>query len=282
MKIDVLQNFSEKHLLLRMPFCNEPGHTLVDVGAFRGYFSQSFAKLNWRVIAFEPEQNNFKLCKLRLQKFPNATCYQKAVSSKSQNDATFYVSSAHPGIHSLHPFHLTHQPTSVDITTLNVTFQELGVEDVSILKIDVEGADFLVIQGLDLDVYRPEIIMLEFLDDRSQSGFGYTYHDVVAYMEQYGYKAFVSEWAELNHFGNATSNSSHQFLGCHPYPLPHQPAWGNLIFISEIQMNMFQETLDHYLSDLERYKAFRVIEWYRKISSQFPLFRKIINRLRDN
>ena len=96
MKFDVLQNYSEKLLLLRMPFFKEPGQVLVDVGAFRGYFSRSFAELDWQILAFEPEPENFQHCLRNLHKFPEAKCVQKAVSENSQSSIDFYISSDHP------------------------------------------------------------------------------------------------------------------------------------------------------------------------------------------
>jgi hypothetical protein len=81
----------------------------------------------------------------------------------------------------------------VEVTTLDAELDRLDVADVSAMKIDVEGADFLALREFDLRRRRPELVMVDFMDDRSSEHFGYTHHDMARYMA--GYSRVVSEWA---------------------------------------------------------------------------------------
>ena len=99
-----IKRFSELQLLTRIGFrCESP--TLVDVGAHIGGFSKPFAERGWRVVAFEPEPQNYERLCADLENLPNVTCISEAVSDASEQQVAFYVSSDHWGIHSLQPFH---------------------------------------------------------------------------------------------------------------------------------------------------------------------------------
>lgn len=243
--------FSERDLLLRLPYQTRDQQALVDVGAHTGGFVQPFAMRGWRVIAFEPEPSNYKgLCD-RLEEFANVTCINKAVSEVFARGVPFYISEEHWGIHSLKPFHPTHRPTlRVDTVRLDAILKDMQLDQVTVLKIDTEGADFLALKSFDFSRFQPEVVMCEFMDERSRENFGYTHHDMVAYMDSLGYATFVSEWAPIVEYARQGKPVSHSFLQCVPYPLDHDPSWGNLFFVLSDQVVQFRKTLSAYLSDL--------------------------------
>lgn len=242
--------FSEHHLLLRYPY-RSAAPTLVDVGAHRGAFSRSFADKGWRVVAFEPEQRNRAAFTQTLAGYGNVTCLPLAVSDVAGQRVPFYTSSEHHGIHALRPFHPTHQPAyEVETITLREALPPLGVTGVTLLKIDVEGADFLALRGFDLAVGQPEVVMLEFMDERSRANFGYTHHDVVAYMREAGYAAFVSAWAPITSYAREGDVADpHTWIECRPYPLSYEPAWGNLLFVPQADRERFAQALAIYLRE---------------------------------
>lgn len=226
---------------------------LVDVGAHHGHVSRTFALKGWRVIAFEPEKQN-RLAFLRnTSGFQNVTCYDKAVSDKSNEKVPFYVSKEHYGIHSLKPFHKSHE-LAYEVATIRLddVLESNGVTNVTFLKIDIEGADFLALKGFDVKKYRPELVMLEFMDTRSHQNFGYTHCDVVSHMDAIGYFALVSEWAPIKEYGReGVSSEPHTWLQCVPYPLDHIPAWGNLIFVPKRYQAKLLQELKTYLDLLD-------------------------------
>lgn len=254
--------FSELELLLQFPYTQTQHNTIVDIGAHVGSFCKKFAQKQWRVIAFEPEPNNRQELKQNLEGYKDITIIPKAVSNQENQKVPFYVSSEHWGIHSLQPFHATHEPTlTVETVRLDKTLESLKISDISLLKIDIEGADFLALQSFDFKSIKPEIVMCEFSDERSFPNFGYTHHDVAKYMENKGYKVFVSEWAPIKEFGRKGETSEpHHFLQCAPYPLNHKPSWGNLIFVRQDRVDTFKEVLSKYLKSVYQKRDIEILE----------------------
>jgi len=245
----MLLQFSE-HALLMKYIQTHPDipHVLVDVGAHIGTVSYQFAKSGWRVVAFEPEPYNHQKLTTLLGDFDNVTIIQKAISNEA-GAVEFYVSSEHYGIHSLKPFHETHTSSiTVESTRVDTVLRDLQIEQAGYLKIDIEGADLLALQSFDFDSIKPQVIMVEFMDERSQKNFGYGYRDMVEYLEQHGYKAWVSEWAAIESYGvEGEAGSTHRFIHCTAYPVDSDPAWGNLIFVPEDDADLFQSVLQSYL-----------------------------------
>ncbi len=243
--------FSELDLIIRYPFRPAKQHILIDVGCHHGGVSLSFAKKGWHVISFEPEEKNRAAFIKNLAGFERVICIPKAVSNTSSSNVPFYVSEEHFGIHSLKPFHKTHKLAyEVETVCLDDVLYKMGISTVTLLKIDTEGADFLALRGFDVDKYNPELIMVEFMDERSISNFGYSHHDVVHYMTKRGYKAFVSEWAPIKEYGReGVPGVPHTWLQCVPYPLDHEPAWGNLLFVPDEDSEKFTIVLEDYLAN---------------------------------
>ncbi|QUS59968.1 FkbM family methyltransferase [Synechocystis sp. PCC 7338] len=267
-----LKLFSEEHLLLTcfsQTQSVEDQKTLVDVGAHHGSFSKNFADKGWQVIAFEPEENNRAAFQENLKEYPQVTCIPKAVSDEAGKKVPFYVSEEHFGIHSLKPWHDTHELAyEVETVRLDSVLSELQVPNVTLLKVDTEGADFLALKGFDWDKYHPELVMIEFSDDRTLPNFNYTHHDVVEFMEKRGYVAFVSEWDEIKEYGRqGVVQEPHTWLQCVPYPVDHQPAWGNLIFVPTNDSSKFINLLNSYLSQLEKQQKQGV---FRKLIKKIP------------
>ncbi len=273
-------DFSERDLILRLKYLEGKEHILVDVGAHVGSFAKPFAAKGWSIVAFEPEPTNYKELCVNLQEFCNVMCFEKAVADRSGENIPFYVSSEHWGIHSLKPFHSTHQTRiMVEAVRLDKWLAEVGVNEITVLKIDVEGADFLVIKSFDFNKFHPEVVICEFMDKRTKKNFGYTYHDVVAYMDCFKYKAFVSEWEPIVEYSRRNVvTASPKFMKCLPYPLDHSPAWGNLIFIPEAQTKQFEYTLSAYLKDLKRAKQIKSL---CSGLSRIPGARTLYNTLRN-
>lgn len=257
---DMLTQFSELDLMLRWPFETTNQPILVDVGGHRGTVSKAFAARDWRVIAFEPEPENYRHFCTNLQDYPQVTCIHKAVSNEAGKQIPFFVSNIHSGIHAMRPFHATHERAlTVETVRLDATLAEMDLPEVSLLKVDVEGADFLVLQGFDFTRYQPEMVICEFMDDRSRANYSYTHHDMVRHLAAYGYTAFVAEWAPIIEYARPGKPSSHTFLQICPYPLDHEPAWGNLIWVPTERADTFAQLARHYLAELAANQSLRTI-----------------------
>ena len=71
------------------------------------------------------------------------------------------------------------------------------------------------------------------MDNRSQPYFGYTHHDMAGYMSKHGYATFVSEWEVITEYSRKDYRPERKWLQLAPYPLDHESAWGNLIFVQD-------------------------------------------------
>lgn len=244
--------FSEAALLLRIKYRCGAKPTLVDVGAHVGRVSAKFLRAGWRVFAFEPEPENRRKLDARLACYGDFVCIPKAVSDVAQRGVPFYVSTDHWGIHSLKPFHETHQPAlEVETVRLDHALEELRVDEVTVLKIDVEGADFLALKSFAFERLRPQAVMCEFMDERSRKHFGYDHHDMACYLRDREYAVYVSEWAPIVEYARKDrTGEPHRFLQCVQYPLGHAPAWGNLIGIVPNLVSEFKGALARYLAEL--------------------------------
>lgn len=122
------------------------GSTVVDVGANIGFFSLRFAR--WvgpagRVIAIEPEARNIASLRARVERAGLSgvvDCIQAAAADRS-GVLRLALTPGHPGDHHLAKFGEPVQAVTLD----ELTAQE--VRRVSLVKIDVQGAETMVIAG---------------------------------------------------------------------------------------------------------------------------------------
>jgi FkbM family methyltransferase len=139
-----------------------PGMTFVDVGANIGSHTVHGARLvtaRGRVFSFEADPETFVLLEtnVRLNSVPNATLYSQCVSDK-QGTATFNIN-ADSARSSLLRKGTSRKlvPTSTLDTLLPPDIQ------VDLLKIDVEGADYLVLGGAKriFETSPPRVVVIE-------------------------------------------------------------------------------------------------------------------------
>ena len=123
----------------------------VDVGANIGQTSLIAACYAKRVLAFEPVTvDNFQL---NLQQNPtkkNITLFPYALSNK-EGAETIYLSKENDGGHSLSKGFMDRIKTKID-STMNVQlrrFDDLHLGKVDFIKIDVEGHELAVLQGME-------------------------------------------------------------------------------------------------------------------------------------
>ncbi|HEY0077495.1 MAG TPA: FkbM family methyltransferase [Pyrinomonadaceae bacterium] len=155
------------------------GETFVDVGANVGYFSilaASRVGSEGKVYAFEPNPNlhgDFKRS-VQINGFENLIrLTEVAISSADSDEVDFFISlaEANTGLSTLTPakghletgsLSLGHKIT-VPARTLDSWMKETGLSHIDMLKIDVEGAEEIVLDGMQetLADARPSYIICE-------------------------------------------------------------------------------------------------------------------------
>lgn len=200
---------------------------MIDVGAHEGAASRPFADAGWRVVAFEPDENNRAILARTMSGSPGVTIRPEAVGA-AQAIAPFYRSSVSTGISGLNSFDPSHRKAGeVEVTTLDAALEEEGLSGrgIEFLKIDVEGRELDVLDGFDLAAAPPRAIVAEF-DGRKGVGAG----DIEARLERAGYHLYFSEWRPIEAYG-----ADHQWrrLVRHASDVDPQ-AWGNVIALRDL------------------------------------------------
>lgn len=183
-----LYDYDEMNFLLRYL---HPEDSILDIGANVGVYTLLAAsKIQaGSVHSFEVLPKNYARLQenLRLNQFCQVKTYQIAVSDQ-------------PGTVGLNlaegdsmPF-ITHSETNKTITvptdTLDNLLQNQFVTNLTLVKMDIEGAELLALKGAAslLKQQRPYVWILEIND--SVSNFGHRKQDIVAFVHSYGYSLY--------------------------------------------------------------------------------------------
>lgn len=168
----------------------------VDIGGNIGIYTvlMSSRARKGQILTFEPVAINRSLLSLNIElnNITNAKVYDLALSN-STSPIQFSVSED-AAYSSIRPTGRKEEATSVTVPsdTLDNLFASKG-RGVNIMKIDVEGAELLVLQGgaqllADRNL-RPRAILVE-VNPVNQTPYGYTPEDVLRFMEQFDYQPF--------------------------------------------------------------------------------------------
>jgi FkbM family methyltransferase len=117
---------------------NTKGESFVDVGAYDGFTSEEFIKLcpNYKkIFLFEPEENNLNIAKEKLQNHPNIYYHQLGLSNKKET-LKFNINGSGSKI-----------SDDGDITIKVDRLDDIVEEEITFIKMDIEGAEALAIEG---------------------------------------------------------------------------------------------------------------------------------------
>jgi FkbM family methyltransferase len=182
------------------------GMTVVDIGAHMGYYTLLAAEItgiDGYVFSFEPEPFNFALLRknIDINNHHNVTAVQKAVIDKSLS-ATFYIKDF--AEHSVIKCGTSQKSIVVDAVSLDDFFTNNIVD---IIKIDVEGAEILVLKGAHriLSANPCLKLFIEFSPVIIRRA-GYEPSEFLAILHSYGFKIYVID--EENYTTRLVGNSS--------------------------------------------------------------------------
>lgn len=148
----------------------KPGMIVVDIGAHVGYFTLLFARLvgtGGKVYAFEPHPNNCAILRRNIERrrLSNVTIIAKAVSDK-EGPMPLYETSLSMG-HSLIAAKPHVSQVVVESTSLDAFLGKSDIRSVNLVKVDAEGAEFAILDGMQSLVNRSRglALILEFRRD---------------------------------------------------------------------------------------------------------------------
>jgi len=204
-----------------------PGKVFIDVGANFGVYTLVASRLvgtTGKVIAFEPTAQSFAILQqnIELNHFSNVRAFQVALA-QSRSRAWLYHGRDPVG-NSLRKDPLCGSDgEEVQIEKLDQVLEENGIGGVDAIKIDVEGAEALVLQGAIrcLTTRRP-IVIFEF-NPRCAERFGLSPYAARDFLKSLGYEFVVLDesvksddsesWPTYFNIVAVPSESAREYLG---------------------------------------------------------------------
>lgn len=121
------------------------GSVFIDIGANIGIFPILLTKKFRTIIAIEPEPSNYKILVSNTTALANnITCMEVAISN-SNSIMKFFLSGSLT--HSLIQDNTIQEFIEVETMTLESLLSKMNIESVDIVKVDVEGAEWMVLEG---------------------------------------------------------------------------------------------------------------------------------------
>jgi FkbM family methyltransferase len=170
-----------------------------DVGSNKGEFSDLFVNNVAELHLFEPNEILLHYTMARFDFATNVIYNEKAVSCFEGTCEFKYFINSNNGLSNIinNPKweYLSYKKKSVETITLN-QYWEKRTEVIDFIKIDVEGAEMLVLRGADelLKYKRVKFIQLEKAEHIEVTG--HTFEEVIDYLKGFGYTPIVTEDTE--------------------------------------------------------------------------------------
>ena len=183
------------------------GDTVFDVGVHIGRHTIHFSHLcgdNGTVYAFEPDRDNYGILQNNISRNKIINCETLPIAlSDKQNNTTLHLnpnsSEGHSIIAKGHTWSSDkHEQIKVECQTLDAVCTTNDIEKIKLLKIDVEGAHFLVLQGatIMLSQRKVDLIICE-AGSNTHHISGRTDKELLTQMVEYGYLPFLHDGDDL-------------------------------------------------------------------------------------
>lgn len=198
---------------------------IFDIGANIGYFSLHWASdlaPGGTVHAFEPVPTTFQRLARNVALNDlggKIVTNNKGVGSEPAT-LSFYLpdfsGSGAASSRNLHPEENS-AVFEAEVTTLDSYFGAAGLDRLDLVKVDVEGAELLVVKGglATIEAHKP-ILFLELLRKWSKA-FNYHPNDVLSLLRSIGYECFAHDDGVLTRFGEMTDKTVQtNFFFAHP------------------------------------------------------------------
>jgi len=184
----------ERHMQALYRKWLEPGMTVMDIGANIGLYSMLAARLvgdSGKVICFEPNSENCRLILLSTWKngFENVDLYPMAVSDSTGAVLFGTHIGSNGGLVSMNESSLL-SPNCIVVPTTRI--DELILDRVDLIKIDVEGAEGLVVRGAQnlIEKHKP-IVTSEFSMEMLSRVSGMPGKEFLSFFQERGYDIFL-------------------------------------------------------------------------------------------
>lgn len=190
------------------------GDSVVDVGANVGYFTLLAAKYvgsTGQVLSFEPLRKTRESLQMNLRLNAVSNCQVSDVAlSNCQEEARFFVGPpSHTGVSSLRPIAQSFE--AIRVRTARMDEMLRNDYRVDLIKIDVEGAEWHVLDGMRgvIERWSPNVILE--VSPKYLEGMGRATEDLDRLFRVAGYRLYAIEHQGLRPLRSLSSYSSEQF-----------------------------------------------------------------------
>lgn len=130
------------HEHLRYEYNLSPNSIVLDAGGFEGAWSEEIVKRYGCIVhCLEPIPEFFEQCVKRLRPYPSAYVHNYGLSNKSEVEH-FQLSNNSTGVYSTGK-----ERASAMVHPLDVVMDKLGIDAIDLLKINIEGKEFDVLEN---------------------------------------------------------------------------------------------------------------------------------------
>lgn len=157
---------------------NRSFKTIIDCGANIGLSVRYLAAAypDARIVAVEPDESNFSMLRRNCEKNANISCIKAGIWPVP---GSIHLQKEGLGPSALRTV-MGHGGTSVEAVTISQIMERLGMERVSLLKIDIEGSELELFSGADTSwIDRVDAISIE-LHDSWRPGCGDAFFKAIA------------------------------------------------------------------------------------------------------
>ena len=180
----------------------------IELGANNGLLQSNTAFLeknrNWSGILIEPNIKNFEVCKLNR---PNSICYNYACVSTNYTDEFIYGDFNLPHneqlslMSSVNGTRLNNNNlTQIAASTLTFILDKQNIPKIDLLSLDVEGYEYYVLTGLNLNKYKPEYMLIEI--------YNFDFTKIVNYLKDNNYD-LICNFSNYNKTNNPHWDETH-------------------------------------------------------------------------
>jgi FkbM family methyltransferase len=174
--------------------CVKEGMIVVDIGANIGLYSILLSRLvgeTGKVYAFEPDNNTYDILieNLKMSKCYNVEVHRIALSDKKSTVILTKPDDKHgDAFNYIKEVSITSSNNSLLTETLDDFFYERTINQIDFIKIDVEGAELLILRGAQKTLFKSEnISIVSECYEKFLLRFGHKISDLLVYMSNLNY-----------------------------------------------------------------------------------------------
>lgn len=174
---------------------------MLDVGACHGAMAAPLLARGWKVDLFEPDPGAREVLQRNLQPYAAQIQVHALAAGSTSAESVPFHQAAVQGLSGLadSPFANTATVLNVPCVTLADFCAQQAIEVVDFLKIDAEGYDFDVLDSLDFQRVRPELVLVEYGTHFPRQSIAEV-NRAIAAMASRGYGAVVFAYADDGNF----------------------------------------------------------------------------------